>query len=194
MRKLIIATMAVLLSLSSTNISAQGLLKSLGKSIVNEIKKSANNKAHDLANKAKDRIIQGKSQNDSQQSQQNQLYDHPPVADLFKSAELPELQTPETTYQHDPNEPTTGKHWYHDWVDLGLPSGVRWSAHGYDSRAYMWGKKSTDAEYCIGNCRSYGKDIGQDIAGNDLYDYGGALIAALPFHYQQVLDMQQGAG
>ena len=171
MRKLIIATMAVLLSLSSTNISAQGLLKSLGKSIVNEIKKSANNKAHDLANKAKDRIIQGKSQNDSQQSQQNQLYDHPPVADLFKPAELPELQTPETTYQYDPNEPTTGKHWYHDWVDLGLPSGVRWSAHGYDSRAYMWGKISTDAEYCIGNCRSYGKDISNgDISANNEHD------------------------
>ena len=161
MKKIFIALAAVLLSFSTTDASAQ-LLRNIGQSIVNSIKNSAQNRQRKAAND---------SNNGGEQQQPQQQ-----CGELFSPAELPPLQTPATTYQYKPGDPTTGEHWDHGWVDLGLPSGVRWSDNGYRDWAYMWGKKSTDAEYCIGNCRSYGKDIGQDIAGNDLYDYGGSVM------------------
>ena len=160
MKKIFIALAAVLLSFSTTDASAQ-LLRNIGQSIVNSIKNSAQNRQRKAAND---------SNNGGEQQQPQQQ-----CGELFSPAELPPLQAPATTYQYKPGDPTTGEHWDHGWVDLGLPSGVRWS-DGYRDWAYMWGKKSTDAEYCIGNCRSYGKDIGQDIAGNDLYDYGGSVM------------------
>ena len=155
MRRFFIAIMVVLLSFSTTDASAQ-LLKSIGHSVINGIKKSAHNRQQRSAY----------NRNNGGQQQQKQ------VGEMFMATELPEPQTPDTTYQYNPNEPTTGKSYNsYPWVDLGLPSGVRWAPRMWFRDAYSWGDISTEAEYCIGNYKFYGQDISNgSISGNHNYD------------------------
>ena len=64
----------------------------------------------------------------------------------------------------------------HDWVDLGLPSGLKWatcnvganSPEGYGNY-YAWGETTTKSSYTEDNSLTYGKDMG-DISGNVNYD------------------------
>ncbi len=77
-------------------------------------------------------------------------------------------------------EPTTGTINGHDWVDLGLPSGVKWatcnvgasSPEGYGNY-YAWGETHTMTEYTPGNCSTWEEDLG-DISGNVTYDVARA--------------------
>lgn len=63
----------------------------------------------------------------------------------------------------------------HEYVDLGLPSGVKWATCnvGADSpeeygEYYAWGENYTKDEYEKDNCNSYSMD--DDISGNPDYD------------------------
>ena len=56
----------------------------------------------------------------------------------------------------------------HDWVDLGLPSGLKWATCnvGADSpedygNYYAWGETTTKAEYTSGNSLTYGLSISE---------------------------------
>jgi hypothetical protein len=63
-------------------------------------------------------------------------------------------------------------HEVHEWVDLGLPSGLKWatcnlgaSTPGDYGNYYAWGETRPKSEYWSDNCSSYGKtwsDIGGD--------------------------------
>lgn len=71
---------------------------------------------------------------------------------------------------------THGKINGHDWVDLGLPSGIKWAtcnvgAYTPESYGnyYAWGETETKTSYSSGNSLTYGKNF-NDIAGNPLYD------------------------
>ena len=161
MRRFFITAMAVLLSFSATDASAQSL-RDIGQSVGRSIIKGVKNSAQNRKQKADDN-----KKNAGQQQ----------VGELFRAAELPELQALDTTYQYAPNDPATGEHFDFEWVDLGLPSGVRWATRSYSGFAYSWGKTSTDAEYCIGNSRYYGQDISDgDISGNHNHDVASLLI------------------
>lgn len=175
MRKFFIAVMAVLLSFSAADASAQSLKdigRSIGRSIVNGIKKSAQNKQQ--------RSDDNKN-NDSQQQ----------VGELFSAAELPEFTAPDTTYQYNPNDPTTGEAYgSFEWIDLGLPSGVRWATRSYGG-ALSWGKTNTDVEYCIRNSRYYGQDISNgDISGNHNYDVA-SLNMGRGWRTPRIQDLQE---
>ena len=71
-----------------------------------------------------------------------------------------------------PTDPYNG----HEYVDLGLPSGLKWATcnvgasqpHGYGNY-YAWGETTTKASYTEGNSLTYGRDLG-DISGNVNYD------------------------
>ena len=71
---------------------------------------------------------------------------------------------------------TTGTINGHDWVDLGLPSGLKWATcnvganqpHGYGNY-YAWGETSTKNSYDEDNSRTFGKSM-SDISGNARYD------------------------
>ena len=71
---------------------------------------------------------------------------------------------------------TTGTINGHDWVDLGLPSGLKWATcnvgasqpHGYGNY-YAWGETTTKSSYTEENSRTYGV-IMNDISGNVNYD------------------------
>ena len=69
--------------------------------------------------------------------------------------------------------PTTGTANGHDWVDLGLPSGLKWatcnvgaSNPGDYGNYYAWGETTTKSSYDENNCSTYNQNIG-DIAGTN---------------------------
>ena len=75
---------------------------------------------------------------------------------------------------------TTGKHNGQDWVDLGLPSGLKWATCNVGASCpsdygdyYAWGEISTKSSYDENNSTTSGKKIG-DIAGNPTYDVARA--------------------
>ena len=75
---------------------------------------------------------------------------------------------------------TTGKYNGHDWVDLGLPSGLKWATCNVGASSpsdygdyYAWGEISTKGSYDRDNSTTYGKEI-SDIAGNSTYDVARA--------------------
>ena len=68
----------------------------------------------------------------------------------------------------------------HEYVDLGLPSGLKWATCnvGADSpeeygNYYAWGEVETKSEYTISNSRTRGKSM-SDISGNSTYDVARA--------------------
>ena len=65
----------------------------------------------------------------------------------------------------------TGNHNGYEWVDLGLPSGLKWatcnvgaSNPGDYGNYYAWGETSTKSSYDSSNCSTWNQYIG-DIAG-----------------------------
>lgn len=69
-----------------------------------------------------------------------------------------------------------GQHYGHEWVDLGLPSGVKWATSNVGAsfpeeygNYYAWGETCMKSEYTSKNISTYGKSIG-DISGNAQYD------------------------
>ena len=105
-------------------------------------------------------------------------------------AELPEKQSPSVIYEYDPKAPVTGKHFEREWVDLGLPSGVRWARGVFDNSKVSWGKTTGyDIEFCIANYKLYGQDLG-DIAGNDKYDFP-SLVMGRGWRIPRVADIME---
>ena len=65
---------------------------------------------------------------------------------------------------------------YHEYVDLGLPSGLKWATCNVGAENpedygdyYAWGETSTKSEYTKENSETYGEEIA-DISGNSTYD------------------------
>ena len=64
----------------------------------------------------------------------------------------------------------------HDYVDLGLPSGLKWATCNVGANKpeeygnyYAWGETETKSRYDEDNSRTYGKSM-NDISGNASYD------------------------
>lgn len=64
----------------------------------------------------------------------------------------------------------------HEYIDLGLPSGIKWAncnvgaaAPEDDGDYYAWGEITTKSEYTEENCATWKKNIG-DISANPQYD------------------------
>ena len=71
---------------------------------------------------------------------------------------------------------STGTENGHEWVDLGLPSGLKWATCNVGAKTpeqcgnyYAWGETKPKEEYTQANSLTYGKDI-DDISGNAQYD------------------------
>ena len=77
----------------------------------------------------------------------------------------------------DENEETiSGTENGHDYVDLGLPSGLKWATCNVGASSpeeyggyYAWGETTTKIEYTEENCLTSGKQM-NDISGNAQYD------------------------
>ena len=65
----------------------------------------------------------------------------------------------------------------HDYIDLGLPSGLLWATCNIGAsfpreygNYYAWGETTTKTEYTMDNSLTYGEDVGNNISGNVQYD------------------------
>ena len=68
----------------------------------------------------------------------------------------------------------------HKWVDLGLPSGIKWAACNVGAISpeeygdyFAWGEISSKNKYVMKNSLTYGEQIG-NIEGNNVYDVATA--------------------
>lgn len=71
---------------------------------------------------------------------------------------------------------STGTENGHEWVDLGLPSGLKWATCNVGAKTpeqcgnyYAWGETKPKEEYNQSNSLTYGKQM-DDISGNAQYD------------------------
>lgn len=69
----------------------------------------------------------------------------------------------------------------YEYVDLGLPSGVKWAtmnvgaaSHEESGEYYAWGEIAPKAEYTEANCTSYGLNM-EDVSGNPERDAATAM-------------------
>lgn len=74
------------------------------------------------------------------------------------------------------SEPTTGIINGHEWVDLGLPSGLKWATCNVGANApkeyggyYAWGETETKTEYTEDNSFTDGEEM-NDISGDSQFD------------------------
>lgn len=72
--------------------------------------------------------------------------------------------------------PTEGTHNGYEWVDLGLPSGLKWATCNLGATAaelpgdyYAWGETEVKNSYNENNSKTSGQELG-DISGNAEYD------------------------
>ena len=87
----------------------------------------------------------------------------------------------------------------HEWVDLGLPSGLKWATCnvGADKpeeygNYYAWGETETKSEYTEDNCTTWQKNLG-DISGDSRYDaarkhWGGSWRMPTEAECQELVD------
>ncbi len=81
-----------------------------------------------------------------------------------------------TAYGEEKSFTTNGSINGYEWVDLGLPSGLKWATcnvgattpEGYGNY-YAWGEITTKESYNEFNCTTYGQQI-SDFSGNAAYD------------------------
>ncbi len=86
-----------------------------------------------------------------------------------------------------------------EWVDLGLPSGIKWATCnvGADKpeecgNYYAWGETETKSEYTADNYATWRKNLG-DISGDSLYDaarrnWGGSWRMPTKAECQELVD------
>ena len=87
---------------------------------------------------------------------------------------------PSTPSQPKPEKkPTSGYINGHEWVDLGLPSGLKWATCNVGASTpeaygnyYAWGETNTKSTFTEVNCLTYGKDIASLKAEGIIDAYG----------------------
>ncbi|MBQ3596067.1 MAG: hypothetical protein II981_11755 [Bacteroidales bacterium] len=74
------------------------------------------------------------------------------------------------------DEPTTGTINGHEWVDLGLPSGLKWATYNVGASSkedygdyFAWGETETKSTYTDSNSTTYEVEM-SNISGNSQYD------------------------
>ena len=87
----------------------------------------------------------------------------------------------------------------HGYVDLGLPSGLKWATCNVGASSpedygdyYAWGELSTKEEYTESNCSTYKEHIG-NISGNPQYDvarkkWGGSWRMPTRAEFKELID------
>lgn len=177
MKKYIILSLSLLLSVSSHNVSAQGFLKKLGKEIENKVEKKVTKQINKLKGE-KTQQSQDKSQSATNQEESPNNAKERHLKILEERGEIVRPVIVENPPQDQAS--VTGKTNGHEWIDLGLPSGTRWATCNIGAtqpsqpgRLYAWGETATKTSYIPGNSKTHGKDM-NDISGNATYDVATA--------------------
>ena len=87
----------------------------------------------------------------------------------------------------------------YDYVDLGLPSGLKWATCNVGANSptnygnyYAWGEIEPKDNYTQENCLTWGQEIG-DISGNPQYDaaranWGGTWRMPTKIEFEELID------
>ncbi len=183
MKKSIFISLSLLLSFGMVDVSAQNLLKRIGKAIEKEVVKEVDKKINQLKD---GKNQQSESQNQTQQQPQTQPQGQSQTQNQAQTQpEQPNVEQNKrmapTIVEAEPNNaPTTGKINDHEWVDLGLPSGTLWATCNVGATQasqpgahYAWGEVATKSSYSAENCKSYKKEL-RDFSGNNANDVATA--------------------
>lgn len=107
--------------------------------------------------------------------------------------------TAPTTENNEGWTPFTGTLNGHDWVDLALPSGLKWATCNVGASSpedygnyYAWGETEEKDDYSWSTSTTYGKEMG-DIGGNASYDvarklWGGTWRLPTQAEFEELLD------
>lgn len=159
MKRKLFIILSIFLMAGSMDVSAQNLMKKIGKAVEQEVK----GKVEKGVEKLKGKQEQGKTE--QKQASQSQ-----PV----QNANM--VQQKATTPTTVSNGPLTGKQNGHEWVDLGLPSGTRWATCNVDATSpeqpgkhYAWGETATKSSYVESNSKYYNK-VASAFSGNKAND------------------------
>lgn len=109
---------------------------------------------------------------------------------FFSGCKHPEKQQKETTTTSKASGSLTGTDNGHDWVDLGLPSGIKWATKNVGATVpeengdyFSWGETEPKIVYADTNCITYPKDFSSmlrermvDADGNLTKEYDAASV------------------
>mgnify|MGYP003292773822 FL=1 len=176
MKKHFWMALALFMSVGTADVSAQSFLKKLKQKVEAEVENRVTNEAKKHVDKVVDKVGEAvtgsKSESNSRQSNASQSQSQ--SDDIYTTA-----TKKVTVTAIDPmveRGPVTGKHNGHEWIDLGLPSGLKWATCNVDAttplqhgKLYAWGELAPKATYTQANSKTYDKDI-TDFSGDPAYD------------------------
>ena len=165
MKRKIFIVLSLLLAVGTTDVSAQSFLKKLEKNVKKEVENRVQQEVRKKVNKGRDKDVEAvpgeqpkKSLLGNSSSNTNNRISFTTIAPMEEYG------------------PTEGKLNGHEWVDLGLPSGVRWStcnidatAPGQPGKLYAWGETATKTNFVDANSKTNNKQM-EDISGDPTYD------------------------
>lgn len=181
MKSKLLLIVAFLLLAGQADVSAQGLLKKIGKTVKKEVvdrtKKEVNKQVKKEGKASSDN---NKQQQESPQQNQEQSFESSNERHLRILEERGEIARTTVVESQPSTGPAKGKTNGHEWVDLGLPSGTRWATCNIGATQphlpgvlYAWGEKAAKTSYVPENSKTHGKEM-DDISGNATYDVATA--------------------
>ena len=197
MKKYLLIALSLFLLAGTPDVSAQGFLKDLGKSVKKEVGKRVKKEVKNRVKKAVESAAEDQSQEQVEEVYQEEFQaeeQSKPQAkqtttksatsktaqskqqsdDIFTVAQkIVSVTTIDAIVEYGP---TKGKLNGHEWIDLGLPSGVRWAACNMDATSpeqagkfYSWAETSTKNSYVESTSKTHNKAIAE-FSGNATYD------------------------
>ena len=173
MRKFLVVALAMLL-VGAADVSAQGLLKRLGKAVKKEVANQVT-----TAVKGSESGSHSQAEQPQQQAEESSWGEAP-----AEQAEQPtkqavaqnkssnakdvnnDLQPVTSPMTPEPKRPETGTTGGHAWVDMGLPSGTLWATCNIGATSpeqpgghYAWGEVATKSSYTESNSKTYDQDV-----------------------------------
>ena len=169
MKGKIFIVLSLLLAVGTADVSAQSFLKKLEKNVKKEVENRVQQEVRKKVNKGIDKGVEAVTG------------EQPKKSLLGNSSSYTDNRVSFTTIA--PMEeygPAEGKLNGHEWVDLGLPSGVRWAtcnidatAPGQPGKLYAWGETVTKTNFVDANSKTNNKKM-EDISGDPVYDVATA--------------------
>ena len=185
----ILIIMALFLSVGTVDVSAQNFLNKLKKTVKKEVENRVEKEVKKQVNKSFDTVTEkdnDPAQTKKKRTQSSANSPRPKASDASSQQSREEsrerhiqalvnkgvaVRTVKPTETPQNTAPATGKTNGHEWVDLGLPSGLRWATCNVGvtkpeqpGSLYAWGELATKTNFVSENNKTYHKDM------DDIYE------------------------
>lgn len=197
MKKKIFICIALFLSVGTMELPAQSFLNKLKKTVQKEVENRVEKEVKKQVNKGLDAVTgeDNEAEQKKKRTQSSATSPRPKASDASSQAAREEsnqrhiqklvdrgaaIRVVKPAEMPQSTAPATGKTNGHEWVDLGLPSGLRWATCNVGvtkpeqpGSLYAWGELATKTNFVSDNNKTYHKDM-DDISGNAAYDLATA--------------------